>query len=132
MAHLAAEQYDKVISLAWGNTWWLNYIFFADGTSRGPNVRCSIIAGRFGYHRYQIGFAGDALISWRSLAYQPHFQRYGLERTPTDIEPGYRRFPRRSDRSAFYVRWMQFGAFSPIMRVHSTKNEHLNKEPWKA
>ena len=29
-----------------------------------------------------------------------------------------------------YVRWMQFGLFSPILRSHSTKNSGLNKEPW--
>lgn len=29
-----------------------------------------------------------------------------------------------------YIRWMQFGAFSPILRTHSTKNAGLNKEPW--
>lgn len=29
-----------------------------------------------------------------------------------------------------YVRWMQFGAFSPILRSHSTKIAGLTKEPW--
>ena len=29
-----------------------------------------------------------------------------------------------------YIRWMQFGAFSPILRTHSTKDAGLNKEPW--
>ena len=29
-----------------------------------------------------------------------------------------------------YTRWMQFGAMSPIMRTHSTKNAKLKKEPW--
>ena len=29
-----------------------------------------------------------------------------------------------------FVRWMQFGAFSPIMRTHSMKSSAMNKEPW--
>ena len=33
------------------------------------------------------------------------------------------------DRELF-VRWMQFGAFSAIMRTHSMKSAAMNKEPW--
>jgi alpha-glucosidase (family GH31 glycosyl hydrolase) len=29
------------------------------------------------------------------------------------------------------VRWLQFGVFSPIMRLHSTSNIFNGKEPWK-
>ena len=28
------------------------------------------------------------------------------------------------------VRWLQYGVFSPINRLHSTKNPFWNKEPW--
>ena len=29
-----------------------------------------------------------------------------------------------------FVRWVQFGVFSPIMRLHSTCNDFSGKEPW--
>lgn len=29
-----------------------------------------------------------------------------------------------------YIRWLQYGVFSPIMRLHSTNWEFLGKEPW--
>ena len=29
-----------------------------------------------------------------------------------------------------YVRWLQFGAMSPVMRTHSSKSASLRKEPW--
>lgn len=29
-----------------------------------------------------------------------------------------------------YVRWVQLGVFSPVMRLHSTNNEFAGKEPW--
>lgn len=29
-----------------------------------------------------------------------------------------------------YIRWLQLGVFSPIMRLHSTNNEFMGKEPW--
>ena len=30
-----------------------------------------------------------------------------------------------------YTRWIQYGLYSPIMRLHSTSNEFMGKEPWK-
>jgi len=30
-----------------------------------------------------------------------------------------------------YARWVQYGLYSPIMRLHSTSNEFMGKEPWK-
>lgn len=30
-----------------------------------------------------------------------------------------------------YIRWVQYGLYSPIMRLHSTSNEFMGKEPWK-
>ena len=30
-----------------------------------------------------------------------------------------------------YVRWLQYGVFSPINRLHSTCNDYMGKEPWK-
>lgn len=88
--------------------------------------------GGLGNHRYQIGFSGDASITWNSLDFQPYFNstasnvlygfwshdigghHMGIER----IEP------------EMFVRWMQFGPYSPILRTHSTKNENLRKAPW--
>jgi hypothetical protein len=29
-----------------------------------------------------------------------------------------------------YARWVQFGAFSPILRLHSTKNQFQDRRPW--
>jgi alpha-glucosidase (family GH31 glycosyl hydrolase) len=30
-----------------------------------------------------------------------------------------------------YLRWLQYGVFSPINRLHSTNSEYMSKEPWK-
>jgi len=29
-----------------------------------------------------------------------------------------------------YLRWVQFGIFSPIFRLHSTNNEFIDRRPW--
>jgi alpha-glucosidase (family GH31 glycosyl hydrolase) len=114
------------------NTWWLNYAVFSD-MQRHRNTRTMLYHrwGGLGNHRYQIGFSGDAYISWKSLDFQPYFNS-----TASNVLYGYWSHDigghcgADSINPELYVRWMQFGALSPILRTHSTKNAGLNKEPW--
>jgi hypothetical protein len=118
------------------NTWWLNYTFFTD-MERNSKDRPLLYHrwGGLGNHRYQIGFSGDAIISWNSLAYQPYFTS-----TASNVLYGYWSHdigghmfghnPEPSLNPELYVRWMQFGALSPIFRTHSSKDARLNKEIW--
>ncbi|MBB5714107.1 glycoside hydrolase family 31 protein [Sphingomonas aerophila] len=122
------------------NTWWLNYVFFTQ-MQRTSADRGLIYHrwGGLGNHRYQIGFSGDSVISWPSLAYQPYFTA-----TASNVLYGYwshdigghffAESTPESDRHIdpeLYVRWMQFGAYSPILRTHSSKEAGLRKEPWR-
>ena len=99
-----------------------------DGTKRPLTL--SRFAGA-GSHRYPLGFSGDAAITWSTLSFQPYFtataSNIGYSWWSHDI--GGHNLGRRDDE--LYLRWVQFGVFSPIMRLHSTKNEFSSKEPWK-
>lgn len=127
--------YDKQIKTL-NNTWWLNYTFFSD-MERNSDKRPMLYHrwGGLGNHRYQIGFSGDAIISWKSLAFQPYFTNcasnvlYGY--WSHDI--GGHMFKvgtRYYLEPELFTRWMQYGALSPIFRTHSTKHNVLNKELW--
>lgn len=120
------------------NVWWLNYMFFTDMQRQG--IQRPLLYHRWGglgNHRYQVGFSGDAVISWKSLAYQPYFTT-----TASNVLYGYWSHDigghmlgsKEGDLQLvdpeLYVRWMQFGAFSPILRTHSTKDSRIKKEPW--
>jgi alpha-glucosidase (family GH31 glycosyl hydrolase) len=117
------------------NTWWLNYTFFTD-MERNSTKRPMLYHrwGGLGNHRYQIGFSGDALISWKSLEYQPYFTN-----TASNVLYGYWSHDigghtfggvKKEFDPELYTRWMQYGALSPIFRTHSAKNAALNKEIW--
>lgn len=114
------------------NTWWLNYAVFSD-MQRNRNTRPMLYHrwGGLGNHRYQIGFSGDSFISWESLDFQPYYNM-----TASNVLYGYWSHDIGGHMGAdkidpeMYVRWVQFGALSPILRTHSTKNAGLNKEPW--
>lgn len=125
---------DKLISNL-SNTWWLNYVFFTYKEKYG-NTRPLLYHrwGGLGNHRYQIGFSGDAIISWKSLGYQPYFTS-----TASNVlysywshDIGGHVIPKgfKGLDPELYTRWMQYGALSPIFRTHSTKNGLLNKEVW--
>ena len=114
------------------NTWWLNYTTFTD-MERHRDTRPMLYHrwGGLGNHRYQIGFSGDAVISWKSLDFQPYFNS-----TASNVLYGFWSHDIGGHMGAssidpeMYIRWMQFGALSPILRTHSTKDGGLNKEPW--
>ena len=110
--------------------WMLNHFHYLDSGREGRRpLTFSRYAGP-GSHRYPIGFSGDTHISWASLDFQPEF-------TATASNVGYgwwshdvggHIFGVRDDELA--TRWVQLGLFSPILRLHSSSNRFLVKEPW--
>ncbi|MBQ3911691.1 MAG: DUF5110 domain-containing protein [Lachnospiraceae bacterium] len=108
----------------------LNHYHYKDQEGRGKRP---MIFSRYagpGSHRYPIGFSGDTRSTWRSLAYQPFFTataaNIGYGWWSHDIG-GHMLGDKDNDR---LIRWIQFGVFSPIMRLHSSNSLFFNKEPW--
>ncbi len=112
--------------------WALNHyhtLVDSDAESKRP-----LILSRYaevGSHRYPLGFSGDTKICWEALDFQPYF-------TNTAANIGYTWWSHDigghmmgSKDDELYVRWIQYGLYSPIMRLHSTSNEFMGKEPWK-
>lgn len=111
--------------------WMLNHYHFLDNGRDGKRpMTFSRYAGP-GSHRYPIGFSGDTIISWKSLDFQPYFtasaSNIGYGMWSHDI--GGHTNGTRDDE--LIGRWVQFGVFSPIMRLHSTNNQFCSKEPWR-
>jgi alpha-glucosidase (family GH31 glycosyl hydrolase) len=112
-------------------TWWLNYVFFTDMERKG--VARPIIMHRWGglgNHRYQIGFSGDAYSTWRTLGFEAYFtptaSNVGFGYWSHDIG-GHQPGPVAPE---LYTRWIQFGAFSPVLRTHSTKDAQAERRIW--
>ncbi len=110
--------------------WMLNHYHYLDN-SRGNKraLTFSRYAGP-GSHRYPIGFSGDTAINWNCLDFQPFF-------TSTASNIGYSWWSHDIgghmngwQDEELHVRWIQYGIFSPIFRLHSSSNPFLMKEPW--
>ena len=112
--------------------WALNH--YHTLVDRDSEIKRPLILSRFaeaGSHRYPLGFSGDTKICWECLDFQPYF-------TSTATNIGYTWWSHDigghmmgSKDDELYARWVQYGLYSPIMRLHSTSNEFMGKEPWK-
>ncbi len=111
--------------------WILNHFHFLDSGWKGRRAMTFSRYAGIGSHRYPVGFSGDTVISWDSLRYQPYFtntaSNIGYGWWSHDI--GGHMMGGRDDE--LMARWVQYGVFSPINRLHSTDNEFSGKEPWK-
>ncbi len=108
---------------------WLNHLHFKDSTRRNTRPLLYSRWGGLGNHRYPIGFSGDAYTTWESLAFQPYF-------TATAANVGYGWWSHDigghfgAAEPELYARWVQFGAVSPCLRLHSTKDPLAERRPW--
>jgi alpha-glucosidase (family GH31 glycosyl hydrolase) len=112
--------------------WLLNHFQFLD-TKKAIPSSLPLVFSRYagpGSHRYPVGFSGDSFATWDSLKFQPEFtataSNIGYGWWSHDIGghlPGF-----RDDECT--ARWVQYGAFSPILRLHSANTRWMSKEPW--
>lgn len=110
--------------------WLLNHFQYLD---HGRDKKAALIFSRYagpGSHRYPVGFSGDTVVTWESLAFQPEF-------TATASNIGYGWWSHdigghilgyRDDE--LVTRWVQLGVFSPVMRLHSSNSRWMSKQPW--
>ena len=110
--------------------WLLNHNHYCDNCKDGKR---GLILSRYcglGSHRYPVGFSGDTVVSWESLNFQPYFTataaNAGFPFWSHDIG-GFTGGVRDSE---LFVRWLQLGVFSSILRLHSARNPFASKEPW--
>jgi len=111
--------------------WALNHYHTKDS---GKNGKRPMILSRYaglGSHRYPLGFSGDTHCTWKSLDFQPYF-------TNTASNAGYTWWSHDIgghmlgiQDDELYLRWLQYGVFSPINRLHSSNSDFMGKEPWK-
>lgn len=111
--------------------WMLNHYHYVDNGRDGKRALDFSRFSGLGSQRYPIGFSGSTFITWESLDYQPYFtstaSNVGYGWWSHDIG-GHRNGYREDELT---TRWVQFGVFSPIMRLHSSNEVFTGKEPWK-
>lgn len=109
---------------------WLNHLHYQDMRRRAGR-RPFVFSrwGGLGNHRYPIGFSGDTFATWEALRFQPYFTA-----TAANVLYGWwsHDIGGHFDVSEpeLYARWVQTGALSPILRLHSTNDPAAERRPW--
>ena len=111
--------------------WILNHLHTLDNAR---NQRRPLILSRyagFGSHRYPLGFSGDTFCTWKSLHFQPYFTNSAANSGYTWWSHDIGGHMHGIQDDELYLRWLQYGVFSPINRLHSSNSDFMGKEPWK-
>lgn len=110
--------------------WFLNHLHIADIQRNGNRPMFFSRYSGPGSHRYPVGFSGDTAITWEALDGQPEFtataSNIGYSWWSHDIGGHMRAY----QNDELMVRWVQYGVFSPINRLHSSNEPFSGKEPW--
>jgi len=111
--------------------WALNHFHTLDAARNGKRPMILSRYAGLGSHRYPLGFSGDTFMTWDSLKFQPYFTNTAANAGYTwwSHDIGGHQFGTQDDE--LYVRWLQYGVFSPVNRLHSSCSDFLGKEPWK-
>ena len=116
-----------------GETFWCNHTFFEDMQKNRPELRPVIYHrwGGLGSHRYPICFSGDTWAAWSMLGYEIFFTSnasnvlYDYWGHDLGGHQGGNNDPE------LLLRWLQFGAYTPIFRTHATNDSKLERRIWK-
>lgn len=124
---------------------WINYLYTHDIDRTGlrgfafsrigsslQNWRGTYPAGPWAEHRYSVHFTGDTSATWAMLDFEDYFTiregNIGLPYVTHDIGSFNGPPPNNPrDPDDLYARWVQLGAFQPILRLHSNHGYRL---PW--
>jgi alpha-glucosidase (family GH31 glycosyl hydrolase) len=110
-----------------------NKLFFEEVETRRRRGMLLARYGGLGSHRYGVTFTGDTASCWEVLKLQCEFNiragHVGLAYVSHDIG-GFTAQPTngRIDPD-LYLRWLQFGVFSPVLRFHSAPGSG-SRRPW--
>ena len=113
---------------------WTNKVFY-DATRQETGKRPFILSryGGWGSERYPGFFTGDAYSEWRVLAYEVAYTARGGNVLVPYISNDIGGFHGAKIPFDLYARWIEFGTFSPILRMHAAHENPLEgntRMPW--
>ena len=113
---------------------WTNKVYY-DYSQQASGKRAFILGryGDWGSERYPGYFTGDTYSEWPVLAYEVAYSARGGNVLVPYISHDIGGFHGRKIDFELYARWIEFGAFSAILRMHSAHENPLEgnlRMPW--
>ena len=109
----------------------MNY-FLSKNFERDRDKRGLILSRNYGIapHKYSVLYSGQTNINWKTLKFLPFYNanssNIGVSWWSHDIGG----FKGGIEESELYMRYIQLGTYSPILRLSSEKGKYYKREPW--
>ena len=122
------NDYDKPNNYA---LFFLNHYHYLD-LGRTPTRRPMLFSrsAKIAPHRYGVLYSGKTEVSWKTLKTLPFFtssaSNLGINYWSHDIAGNHGGI----EESELYIRSVELGVFSPILRFHAARGKYYKKEPW--
>lgn len=112
--------------------WVLNYYMFKN-LSRNPAKRGMILARNplKAVHNYPVSYAGPSKVSWENFKSTPFFNLSASNIGACWWSHDVGGFIDGIEDPELYIRSVQLGVFSPILRFHSAGGKYYKREPWR-
>ena len=112
--------------------WILNYYMFKN-LSRNPAKRGMILARNplKAVHRYPVSYAGVSKVSWENFTSTPFFNLSASNIGACWWSHDVGGYIDGIEDPELYIRSVQLGVFSPILRFHAAGGKYYKREPWK-
>lgn len=112
--------------------WILNYYMFKN-LSRNPAKRGMILSRNAlkAVHRYPVSYAGLSKVSWENFKSTPYFNLSASNIGACWWSHDVGGFIDGIEDPELYIRSVQLGVFSPILRFHSAGGKYYKREPWR-
>lgn len=122
---------------------WINYLYAQDAVNQGlrgfafsrmgsayqgyANDAYTALSGPWSNHRSTVQFTGDTNATWQMLSFEVAFSTMEGNIGQSYVTDDLGSFHGGHLADDMYVRWVQFGTFQPIFRLHS---DHGDRLPW--
>ena len=82
-------------------------------------------------HRYPITYTGETNVNWDTLNILPYYNALGANMGISYVANAIGGYKNGIEDDELYMRYVQFGVFSPIMILASDAGKYYKREPWR-
>lgn len=86
--------------------------------------------GLINSHLYPINYTGETIVSWDNLKMLPEYNSLACNMGISWISNDIGGFKGGIEDDELYRRFIQFGVYSPILRLSSASSHYIKREPW--
>ncbi len=114
------------------DTWVLNHYHIYDmmrNYKRRPMILSS--NAQIAAHRYPVLYSGKNIVDWKTLKLIPFFNANASNAGITWWSHDIGGYHKGIEDSELYIRFVQLGVFSPILKFGSARGKYYKREPWR-